>query len=232
MQLDFTGPLQDEHAQEGIGDGAAHGEQAMVTQDHEVGVAQVGLQARFFIVAQGHAFVVVVGQAGQREQALLRQGQQTFLLGGHGDAGGGVGVHDAGGIVAHRVDGAVDGETGRVDVVIAVVELVTFLIHPHQAGGGDLVEHHAVGVDQEMMLVAGDAGGKVGKDKIIPAVQGNEPVGGGEIHAQLPFFGADGVFGGDGSWVKSDLAVHVALSRYVGLILGCAPYDGYRFPIP
>ena len=87
------------------------------------------------------------------------------------------------------------------------------------------MEQKPIGVDQEMMLVAGDAGGQVGKDKIIPAVQGNEPVGGGEIHAQLPFFGADAAFlGGDDGWVNGDLAVHVALSRYVGLIWVRDPY--------
>ena len=71
LELDFAGALEDEHAQEGIGNAAAHGEQAVVAQDHEIGVAKIGLQAGLFVLAQGHAFVVVVGQAGQREQALL-----------------------------------------------------------------------------------------------------------------------------------------------------------------
>ena len=90
-----------------------------------------------------------------------------------------MGVHHAVGIVTHGVDGAVDGEARRVDIEVTVIELVAGLVYAHQAGSGDLVEHHAVGVDQEVVLVAGDAGRQVGKDQVVPAVQGDQPVGGG-----------------------------------------------------
>ena len=120
-----------------------------------------------------------------------------------------MGVHHAVGIVAHGVDGAVDGEARRVDIEVTVIEFVAGLVHAYQAGSGDLVEHHAVGIDQEVMLVAGDAGRQVGKDQVVPAVQGDQPVGGGQIHTQLPFFCADGVFLGlDGIRGQCCLAVH------------------------
>lgn len=58
----------------------------MVAQHEVVGLAQVGLQARLFFVAEGHAFVGVVGQRAQHEGALLADGQDAALLRAHGHA--------------------------------------------------------------------------------------------------------------------------------------------------
>ena len=42
-----------------------------------------------------------------------------------------------------------------------------------------------------MVLRAGDAGADVGEHQIAPAVERHQPVGGGEVAAQLPFGIAD-----------------------------------------
>ncbi|MNJ64085.1 hypothetical protein D3C77_600250 [compost metagenome] len=50
------------------------------------------------------------------------------------------------------------------------------------------MEHQAEGVDQEV-LGAGDLGGDVGEDQVVPAMQGDQPVAGGQVDAGLPFGG-------------------------------------------
>lgn len=203
--LYLAGALQGEHHEEGIGDGTAAGEQAVVGQDQEVAGPQVGLQAGLFLMVQGDALVGVVGQAGEHEQRLLRQRQQALLLAGHRDPRGGMGVQHALDVVANLVHRAMDGVAGRVDLVGAVHQLLAAGIHLHQAGGGDLVEHQAERVDQEV-LGARHLGRDVGEDQVVPTVQGDQPVAGSEIDAGLPFGGGDlglhiggqGVNGGHG----------------------------------
>ncbi len=55
-----------------------------------------------------------------------------------------------------------------------------------QAGGGHLLEHQLIGIEQEMMLRPRHARGEVGEDQIVPAIISDQPVGGGEIDADLP----------------------------------------------
>lgn len=78
-----------------------------------------------------------------------------------------------------------DGEAGRVDAVLALGELVAVQVDLDEARGRDLVEHQPVGVDEEVMLGAGHAGGDVGVDQIVPAVQRDEAIG-GEVDPLLP----------------------------------------------
>ena len=158
----------------------------MVGQDHEVLVAQVRLQPRFLVMIQRHAFIAVVGQAGEDEQRLLRQGQQALLLRRHGDARRGVNVQHAADIVAHLVHGAVNGVTGRVDVERAVHQLVARQVDLDQARRRDFVEHQAIGVDQEIFRTR-YLGRDMGEDQIIPAIEGDQPVAGGEVDACTPF---------------------------------------------
>jgi len=89
------------------------------------------------------------------------------------------------------MDGAVNGETGRVDVEIVWIDLVAFLINAHQAGSRNFLEHHSVGVDQEMMLVTGNSHREMGEDKVVPAVESNQSVGGGKVNAKLPLLLTD-----------------------------------------
>src|SRR5256885_1387845 len=53
----------------------------------------------------------------------------------------------------------------------------------------DLVEQHAVGVDQELVGLARHARRDVGEDQVVPAEVGDQPVGGGQLDAGLPFLG-------------------------------------------
>ena len=62
-----------------------------------------------------------------------------------------------------------------------------------EARRGDLVERHAVRIDEEVVLRSGNARRDVREDQIVPAVQRDEPVARGEVDAQLPF-GCAGVF--------------------------------------
>jgi hypothetical protein len=95
--------------------------------------------------------------------------------------------------VAHFVHGAVDGVTGRVDLVGTVHQLVAGLVDFDQAGGGDLVKHQPERIDQEV-FGARDLGGNVGEDQIVPAMQGDQAITGGEIDPGLPLGGTDLVF--------------------------------------
>jgi hypothetical protein len=68
-----------------------------------------------------------------------------------------------------------------------VVELLASQIDADQARGRDLLEHQAVGVDQELVLGARHARGDVGEDEIVPAEQGHQPIGSGQVDAGAPF---------------------------------------------
>ena len=99
------------------------------------------------------------------------------------------------GVLACGVDRAVNDKPGRVDGVgIVGVELHALAVDLDQAGGGDFLEHHAVGVDQELVIGAGNLGGDMGEDQIVPVVQRDQPVAGGEIDAGLPLFGGNLIF--------------------------------------
>jgi hypothetical protein len=57
----------------------------------------------------------------------------------------------------------------------------------HEVGGAHVLKQHAVLVDEEMVVRAGDAGADMGVDKIGHFVMRDEPVQGREIAAQFPF---------------------------------------------
>jgi hypothetical protein len=123
----------------------------------------------------------------QAQHGGLAERQQAFLVGAHGDAVGGVQVQHRARFLAGHVHRAVDGEAGRVDPVGgAGIDDLTLGIHLDQRRRSDLVEQPAVGVDQEMMLRPGHARGQVGEHQIFPAVQGHQPVGGGQVLAHFP----------------------------------------------
>jgi hypothetical protein len=83
---------------------------------------------------------------------MLRQRQQAFVLRGNGDAVDAVHVQHALRILAGLVDRTVDQEAGRVHFVRAGFDLAAAEVHFHQAGRRDLVEHHPVRVDQEVVF--------------------------------------------------------------------------------
>jgi hypothetical protein len=94
--------------------------------------------------------------------------------------------------------GAVDRETGGIDRPGRVFHLVAVMIHLDQTRGGDLIEQHAIGVDQEM-LGAGHARTDVREHQIVPVEVRHQPVGGSKVDAHRPFLGgmAAGVGGRD-----------------------------------
>ena len=95
--------------------------------------AEVGHEARLFIVAQGDALVVVVAEAGEHKDGLLRKRQNPALLRGHRDAIQRMHVQHALRIVAGTMDCAVDGEAGRIHREWRVIELVAVHVHAHEA---------------------------------------------------------------------------------------------------
>src|SRR6478609_7114775 len=74
--------------------------------------------------------------------------------------------------------GLLDGVAGQVDL--------------DQVGRGDLLEEEAVGVDQEVVFGAREAGRDVGEDQVGHPEVRHEPVDGGEFAAQPEFFRGHG----------------------------------------
>ena len=149
------------------------------------------MQAGLFLIAEGHAFIPVVGQRAEHKGRLLADWQHAALLRADGHASAGVGVDDTTSVFTRFMHGAVDHKAGRVDGEGRVDQLVALLVHFDQAAGGDLVKHQPIGVDQKMVLGAGDAGADVGEHQVTPAIGGHQAVARCQIDTQLPFFGAD-----------------------------------------
>ena len=198
IHLDAAGVLKGVHRQEGVGNGFAHGEQAVIAQHQEIGRAQIGLQAQLFFVVNGHALVAMVGQRSQHKRALLADGQHAVRLCAHGYARPGVGVQYTTGIGPRLVHRAVDHKARRIDRKGAVVQLVALHVHLDQAGRGDFVKHQAIGIDQKLMVLTrdrlGQLGADVGEHQIAPAVKRHQPVTRGQVQPQLPFIGVNAVF--------------------------------------
>ncbi len=79
---------------------------------------------------------------------------------------------------------------------------MTFRIDHDQAGGGDLVEHQAVGIEQEAVLLTRQARRQMSEDEIVHAKMGEQAVGRGEIAADLPFLRIDVTRGELLNWVQ------------------------------
>ena len=95
-------------------------------------------------------------------------------------------MHDALGILARHVNGGMDGEAGRIDVVGAVHHLVAVLVHLDQGRRCDLFEHHAEGVQQKVMLRTRHPDGEMGEEQVVPTVIGDDAVERGKVHSSLP----------------------------------------------
>jgi hypothetical protein len=69
-----------------------------------------------------------------------------------------MGVRDAVDIVAGHVDGAVNDETCGIDAIVrGVEEHFAVEVDLDQAGCVDLLVEHSIGVDQEVVMRAGNA---------------------------------------------------------------------------
>ena len=83
----------------------------------------------------------------------------------------------------------------------AVLDDVAVEIDLHQVRGAHLLEQHAVLVDQEMVLGAGQARAEMGVDEVGHPVMRDQPIQGGQVAADGPFLlrhaGHRGRAGGD-----------------------------------
>src|SRR5581483_7559704 len=102
-----------------------------------------------------------------------------------------------------------------------VVEHASVRADLHQVRRGDLVEHQAVGIHEEVVR-ARNARREVGVDEVGPLEDGGELVGGGEVDADLPFFpayaradsgGLDGLEVGGHSALRSGASSYPSTSR-------------------
>ena len=100
------------------------------------------------------AFVAVIGKVRDHQQRVLRKRQQAILLRGNADARIGVQVDDAQRVFARGVDGRVDREARRIDVVRRRRDDVAVEIDLHQRRRRHLLEEHPVRVDQEVVVRA------------------------------------------------------------------------------
>ena len=143
----------------------------------------------------GDAFIIVEGELAADQHRGLRQWQKTFRMRGRPPDPAGVckcitacassramwiaeWMVKPAGLVMNGV-----GSTG-----LPWTSTLT------SARSGHFLEHQIVGVEQEMMLGAGNARRQVGEDEVVPAVIGDHPVGRGEIDADCPFLVADLAF--------------------------------------
>src|SRR5262249_39092900 len=101
-------------------------------------------------------------------------------------------VDHAGQLVARLVHRAVDHVARLVDAVVERAEVglgedVARDVDLHETGGGDLLVHHAVGIDEKGAVLVGHAHGDVVGHHVRHAVEVHQPVAGRQVHARLPF---------------------------------------------
>ncbi len=158
----------------------------MVAQQHGVLVAEVGHQPLALLQVGGDALVFVEGQVVAGDHAGLGVGQQPLAHGRDRLAVGRVQVNHRLGVLARHVHGRVDGEARGVDDVGRLAHRQALDVDLHQRGGGDLLEHHLVRVDQEVVLGPGHARRQVGEDQVVPAIQGHQAERRRQVHPQIP----------------------------------------------
>ena len=95
-------------------------------------------------------------------------------------------VHDAQRVLARGVHGGVDGEARGIDEVGRVHDDLAVEVDFHERRGRHLLEEHAVGIDQEVVLGPGHAHGDVGEDGVVPPVQRHQAVERRQLHPRLP----------------------------------------------
>ena len=172
----------------------------MVAQQHKRLVAQISHQSPALLKVQRQTFIAVVGDLMLQKAGVLADGQQAFGLRRHPDPGHGVQVDDVVRVFARAVDGRMDGETRRIDEAGRVLNDVSVQIDLHQTGGRHFLEIPAVRVDEEMMLRPRHARRDVGEDHVVPPVQRDQTVKGGQLDPSVPFpLGDPGLQGNSGT---------------------------------
>src|SRR5438132_13246197 len=96
-------------------------------------------------------------------------------------------MHDAERVFARGMYGAVNRKAGGIDEVRRIHHLVAVWIDLHQTRRRDFVEHHAVGIEQKVMLSSWHARGNMREDQIVPAIERDQSISRREIDSGLPF---------------------------------------------
>ena len=117
----------------------------------------------------------------------LRVRQQPLLHRRHRLAVRRVEVEHRGGILARGMDRRMDHEAGAVDGCGRIADRIAVEVDLDQRRGGDLLEHHVVRIDEEMVLRPRHPRREMREDQVVPPVERDEAVGGGEVDAQRPF---------------------------------------------
>ena len=150
--LDFAGALHEPQVGEGLRQGLAPRQQAMVAQ-HQDRLAVHALQhARALVGLHRDAFEVVVGDLAVELGGVEVGHRQPALGAGHRQPRGGVGVHDAMGLVDVPVHRGVRGEARRIDRPLAVGEDVAVEVDLDEVRRGDLGVVQAERVDEQVPL--------------------------------------------------------------------------------
>ena len=103
-------------------------------------------------------------------------------------------MHHAMGVGQGAVDGAMEGEAGRVDRPAAAADDVAVAIHLDQVGRAHLGVVQAEGVQQKVPRLAGHPQRQVVVDQLFPAQVRKDAVGRRQLHPRRPF-GRGDVFG-------------------------------------
>ena len=141
-------------ADEAFADILADRERAVVAQDHRVLVAEVGDQPLALVEVDRDAFIIVEGDVAADQHRGLGQRQQPVAMRRHRLARGRVEMHHRMRVLARHVDRRMDGEAGRVGDERRRLDRIAVDVDLDQRGGGHLLEHQIVRVEQEMMLRA------------------------------------------------------------------------------
>ena len=115
---------------------------------------------------------------------------QTLFLARHRATLGRVDMHDAVGIVARRMNRAVNDEAGTVHAPFAVAPGISVKVDAHQVVRAHFGVVQAESVDQVFRLLAcrrGDTYRDVVEDQLGPAQPVKKPITSGEVDSQLFF---------------------------------------------
>ena len=193
VDLRTAGQFELVHGVERLLDGRAAGQQPMIAHDQRVVRPEIVDDALALVEVDGRALIVVIADMADEPHRGLRQRQQPARHRRHRHAGAGVGVEHAGDVRPRLVDGAVDHVTGFVDAVVGVglPDDLALDVDLDQARRGDLLVEHAVEIDEQMIVAAGNARRDVVVDEVGHPVLVDQAIAGGEVDARLPLLGRD-----------------------------------------
>ena len=194
--LRLAGVFQEIHPQESNRTVRPHGQRAVIAQHQQRLVAQIVDDTFPLVQLQRDALIVVIGQIVVHDHRELRIAPQPAVLHRHGHTVGRVHMDHTARIMARRVNGRMDGETRRIDVVRRILTDVALKVDLDQRRRRHFIEHHAVWVDQEPLgpVLVRQARRDVGEHQIGPAVHRAQTVGSGKLATQRPFLLRDFAF--------------------------------------